>query len=90
MVSLRFGLTAALAAASLIGSSLAIPLVDKLRSLSPDARDLLKRSTPAAPRFVVYDDAWVSPLPTPTQLQVSRRSHTWPLADQVWIQGYNV
>lgn len=80
---LRTGLTASLVALSLLGSTLAIPLVDKLRSLSPGARDLLKRSTPAAPRFVVYDDAWVSPLPTPTQLKVSICSRTWSLADAI-------
>ncbi|KAF8550126.1 glycoside hydrolase family 18 protein [Imleria badia] len=60
---------ATLAAFSLLGSSLAVPLADKLMSLSPDARDLLKRATPAAPRFVVYDDAWVSPLPNPQELK---------------------
>ncbi|KAH0835490.1 glycoside hydrolase family 18 protein [Lanmaoa asiatica] len=69
MVFLYSGVTVALAVISLLGSTLAVPLVDKLRSLGPEARDLLKRSTPAAPRFVVYDDAWVSPLPAPTQLQ---------------------
>lgn len=81
MMLFSSGVTAALATFSLLGSTLAVPLVDKLRSLSPGARDLLKKSTPAAPRFVVYDDAWVSPLPTPAQLKVSRHSHTSSLAD---------
>ncbi|KAG9312386.1 glycoside hydrolase family 18 protein [Chiua virens] len=68
MVSLRTGVTAALAAYHLLGSTLAVPLVNKLTSLSPGARDLLKRSTPAAPRFVVYDDAGSS-LPSADQLK---------------------
>ncbi|KAG9312383.1 glycoside hydrolase [Chiua virens] len=54
---------------SMFGSALADPLADKLRSLSPGARDILKRTTPAAPHFVVYNDAWTSPLPTASQLQ---------------------
>ena len=90
MVLLRSSLTVVLAAFSLFGSSLAVPLVDKLRSLSPSARDLLKRSAPAAPRFVVYSDAWVDPLPTPEDLKVSRRSRTSPLTDATLMQGYNV
>ncbi|KAF8553127.1 glycoside hydrolase family 18 protein [Imleria badia] len=69
MVLLRSGLSAALAAFSLLGSTLAVSLVDKLRSLSPGARDILKRSTPAAPRFVVYSDAWVDSFPTPQDLK---------------------
>lgn len=81
MVSLRIGVTASLAVLSLLGLALAIPLADKLNNLSPGARDILKRSTPAAPRFVVYDDAWVSPLPTPTQLKVCTRSRAWSPAD---------
>ena len=73
MVFLRSGLTAAFATFSLLCSTAAVPLVDKLNGLTPGARDLLKRSTPAAPRFVVYDDAWVNPLPTPADLKVSSR-----------------
>lgn len=72
MVLLRPGVTAALAAFSLLGSTVAVPLVDKLRSLTPGARDLLKRSTPAAPRFVVYSDAWVNPLPSTAEIKVSK------------------
>ena len=90
MMLFRSGLTTALAAFSLLGSSLAAPLVDKLKSLSPGARDLLKRSTPAAPRFVVYSDAWVNPLPTPEDLKVSRHSRILPLANTPLIQGYNI
>lgn len=84
MVFLRTGVVASLAALSLLGSTLAAPLADRLRSLSAGARDLLKRSSPAAPRFVTYGDAWVSPLPTPTELQVStftRISLPWSLVD---------
>ncbi|KAN0081710.1 glycoside hydrolase family 18 protein [Tylopilus felleus] len=67
MALFRSGLTMALTVFSLLGSSLAVPLSDKLNSLSSGARDLLKRSTPATPHLVVYD-AWVSPLPSPSAL----------------------
>ena len=55
---------------SMLRLALAVPLIDKLTSLSPGARDILKRTTPAAPRFVVYNDAWTYPLPSASQLQV--------------------
>lgn len=57
MVLLRSAVTAALTAFSPLGSSLDIPLAGKLNSLSLSARDLLNRSTPAAPRLVppTYD-----------------------------------
>ncbi|KAF8120585.1 glycoside hydrolase family 18 protein [Boletus edulis] len=48
---------------------MAVPLIDKLRSLSPGARDLLKKSVPGAPRFVVYSDAWVNGLPPVSDIQ---------------------
>lgn len=41
MMLLHSRLTTALAAFSLFGSSLAVPLADKLKGLSPDACDLL-------------------------------------------------
>ncbi|KAN0073593.1 Glycoside hydrolase superfamily [Tylopilus felleus] len=69
MAFLRARATAAFTVFSLLGSSLAVPLFDKLVALSPGARDLLKRSTPAAPHFVVYDDVWEKPLPSPTELK---------------------
>lgn len=90
MVLLRSGMAVVLAAFSLLGSTVASPLVDKLRSLTPEARDLLKRSTPAAPRFVVYDDAFVSPLPSAADLKVSTYSRTSTLADAAQMQGYSV
>ena len=90
MVSLRAGLTTTLTVLSLLGSTLAVPLVDKLRSLSPGAQDLLKRSAPAAPRFVVYGDTQVSSLPTPAQLKVRTCSRAWSPADVALLQGYTV
>ncbi|KAN0078084.1 carbohydrate-binding module family 5 protein [Tylopilus felleus] len=56
MVSFRSGVVAAITAFSLLGSIQAVPLADKLDSLSPSARDILKRSTPNAPHFVAYND----------------------------------
>ncbi|KAF8435382.1 glycoside hydrolase family 18 protein [Boletus edulis BED1] len=53
----------------MLGMALAVPLLDKLAILSPGARDVLKRASPAAPRFVVYQDAWTYPLPAASQLQ---------------------
>lgn len=85
MAFLRARATAAFTVFSLLGSSLAVPLFDKLVALSPGARDLLKRSTPAAPHFVVYDDVWEKPLPSPTELKVSTRSHPSPLSDAISI-----
>ena len=79
-----------LAAFSLSRLTLAVPLTDKLKGLSPGARDLLKKSTPAAPRFVVYDDAWVSSLPTPTQLKVSMCLYAGSFTNVISLQGYNV
>lgn len=70
MVSFHTGLTSAIAVLSVLGSTLAVPLTDKLKLLSPAARDVLKRSTPAAPRFVVYNDMWLNPFPSASQLQV--------------------
>ena len=90
MISLRAGLTTSLAGLSLLGSTLAVPLADKLRSLSPGAQDLLKRSAPVAPRFVVYEDTWVSSIPAPTQLKVHTCSRAWSLADAALLQEYTV
>ncbi|KAN0077951.1 hypothetical protein V8E55_010030 [Tylopilus felleus] len=75
MVSLHAGATASFTVFTLLGSSLALPLFDKLVTLSLGARDLLKRSTPAAPRFPVYNDAWVNTLLTPAELKVSKHVH---------------
>ena len=60
----------------MFGLALTVPLADKLRSLSPGARDVLKRTTPAAPQFVVYNDAWTYPFPSASQLQVSTKTIT--------------
>ena len=71
MVSFRAGVTAVVTVLSVLGLIHAVPLADKLRRLSPSARDVLRRSTPAAPRFVVYNDKSVSPFPSASELQVS-------------------
>lgn len=77
MVSLRAGATVAFTLFSLLGSSLAVPLFDKLITLSPGARDILKRSTPSAPHFSVYNDASVNNFPSALELKVSHTS-TFP------------
>ncbi|KAH0832271.1 hypothetical protein J3R83DRAFT_13264 [Lanmaoa asiatica] len=69
MVSFRSSVTASLVLSSLFGSIRAVPLAEKLRRLSPFARDFLKRSTPAAPYFVAYNDKWLNPLPTASDLE---------------------
>ncbi|KAF8552691.1 glycoside hydrolase family 18 protein [Imleria badia] len=69
MVSFRSCVAAAVAVLSVLGSVQAVPLADKLMRLSPSARDVLKKSTPAAPRFVVYNDKWLNPFPSASQLQ---------------------
>ncbi|KAF8123597.1 glycoside hydrolase family 18 protein [Boletus edulis] len=69
MVSFRSSIAAATTVLSLLGSIQAIPLADKLSRLSPSARDVLKRSTPAAPRFVVYNDRWTNPFPSASELR---------------------
>ncbi|KAH0835491.1 hypothetical protein J3R83DRAFT_9158 [Lanmaoa asiatica] len=69
MVSLPSGFIAALMTLSVFGLVLAVPLVDKLKSLSVGARDILKRTTPAAPHFIAYNDAWSYPFPSASQLQ---------------------
>ncbi|KAI9463815.1 glycoside hydrolase family 18 protein [Boletus coccyginus] len=58
-----------IAVLTVLGSTEAVPLADKLGRLSPSARDVLKWSTPTAPRFVVYNDKWLNPLPPPSELQ---------------------
>ncbi|KAF9244465.1 glycoside hydrolase family 18 protein [Melanogaster broomeanus] len=64
MVCLRSVLTASVAALSFLGSSQAASLADKLRSLTPSARSVLKRATPVAPHFVAYSDKYISTEPT--------------------------
>ncbi|KIJ62462.1 carbohydrate-binding module family 5 protein [Hydnomerulius pinastri MD-312] len=64
MVCLRSALTASAAALSFIGSTQAASLADKLRSLTPSARNVLKRATPVAPYFVAYSDKYISDEPT--------------------------
>lgn len=92
MVSFRSGVVAAVTILSVLGSVQAVPLVDKLRRLSPFARDVLKRSTPAAPRFVVYNDRWLNPFPSASDLKVSNMHmlRPWLVTDQHIDQGFNV
>ena len=71
MVSFCSGMTAAVTVLSVLGSIQAVPLAEKLRRLSPSARDVLKMSMPAAPRFVAYNDKWLNPFPSASELHVS-------------------
>lgn len=71
MVFLYSALTAFLAACSLLGSVEAALLVNKLRSLTPAARNILRRTTPAPPHFVIYSDKYVSTEPTVAEINVS-------------------
>ena len=73
MISFRSGVTAFVVFFCLFGSLRAVPLAEKLERLSPPARGLLKRSTPAAPHFLAYNDEWLNPLPTASDLEVSER-----------------
>lgn len=69
MVSFCTCVTAFVTILSVLGSARAIPLLDKLKTLSPPALNLLKTSTPAAPHFVAYNDLWLNPLPSASQLR---------------------
>ena len=82
-----FLLTASLIFLSLCGLLQAIPLVEKLGRLSPSARNLLKKSTPAAPHFVAYNDAWLNPLPSASDLEV-RQKYRVPLLTLTLAQGF--
>ena len=67
---------------SLILQTFAAPIAvrENEDTLDADARDILARSTPAAPHFVVYSDAWVSGQDGPppvSEINVSPRS-AWP------------
>ena len=77
MVSFRTSVTTFVAFFSLFGSLYAVPLAEKLERLSPPALDLLKRSTPAAPHFLAYNDAWLSQFPSASDLKVSEK-RTFP------------
>ncbi|KAG8214827.1 hypothetical protein J3R82DRAFT_9976 [Butyriboletus roseoflavus] len=71
MVSFRSGVTIFAVLSSLLGSLYAVPLAEKLERLSPSARGFLKRTTPAPPYFVAYNDKWLNPLPSSSDLTVS-------------------
>lgn len=62
-----------------------------LGGLSPQARDIISRSTPAAPRFVVYSDQYVSydSLPATTDLTVCAHP-LYLLRCSKLTQGFNV
>ncbi|KAG6372750.1 glycoside hydrolase family 18 protein [Boletus reticuloceps] len=68
MATFRFSVTASLILPFLFGSIHAVPLVEKLGRLSAPARDLLKRTTPAPPYFLAYNDKWLNPLPSASNL----------------------
>ncbi|KAG9312462.1 glycoside hydrolase family 18 protein [Chiua virens] len=69
MISLHSGLTSLLTILSVLGATQATPLADKLSSLSPLARDVLKEATPAAPHFVAYNDLFLPSFPSAGQLR---------------------
>ena len=71
MVFFLSGIAASLVLSSLFGSIHAVPLAEKLQGLSPSSRDLLRRTTPAAPWFVAYNDKWLNPLPSASDLEVN-------------------
>lgn len=61
MVSAFTRLAALLGALSFIHTTVSVPLQGpQFDTLDVGTRNILARSTPAAPRFVVYSDAWVS------------------------------
>ena len=72
MVFLHFALVASLVVLSSLGSARAASFAERLTGLSLPARDVLKRATPAAPRFVVYSDEYVSARPTAANIDVSQ------------------
>ncbi|KAG1897875.1 glycoside hydrolase family 18 protein [Suillus fuscotomentosus] len=65
---LSLTLTTAIAAFACIGQVSSVPLEETLRSLTPKARNVLKRATPVAPYFVLYSDAYVSTEPTVSEI----------------------
>lgn len=88
----------AIRAMSLFAAVSAAPVneTDRFDGMSPEARSILARATPAAPHFVLYSDMWVSGQtrpPTSSQLAVSPRVSTY-LSMIVWLtrissQGVN-
>ncbi|KAG2106191.1 glycoside hydrolase family 18 protein [Suillus discolor] len=65
---LSLTLTTAMAAFACFGEVASVPLEETLRSLTPKARNVLKRATPVAPYFVLYSDAYVSTEPTVSEI----------------------
>ncbi|KAH7886592.1 glycoside hydrolase family 18 protein [Phlebopus sp. FC_14] len=68
MVCIRAILSAVATTFSLVQSAHAASIADKLSRLSPLARNVLKRATPVAPHFVVYNDRYISSPPSPTDI----------------------
>ncbi|KAN0078085.1 carbohydrate-binding module family 5 protein [Tylopilus felleus] len=88
MVSFRSGVVAAITALSVLGSVQAAPLADKLRRLSSSARDTLKRSIPAAPRFVAYNDKWTA-FPSASELKARNTALTFLMTSGAADQAQN-
>lgn len=68
-------LVSGLSALACVGSVLAVPAPTPL--LDVQTREVTRRSTPAAPHFVVYSDKWVSGEngpPDPSEIEVLRGS----------------
>lgn len=70
MVHFYHMLVAVALAFACFGEVSSIPLAERMRSLTPKAKSVLKRATPVAPRFVLYSDAYVSTEPTASDINV--------------------
>jgi chitinase len=68
MVPLYLVMMAAIAAFACFEEVASVPLEQRLRDLTPKARNVLKRATPVAPHFVLYSDAYVSSEPTVSEI----------------------
>lgn len=62
---LFFALTTVFACLGMVAS---VPLEERMRNLTPKAKNVLKRATPVAPHFVLYSDAYVSTEPTASDI----------------------
>jgi chitinase len=84
MASFFTRLAALLGALSFIHTTVSAPLEgSQFEKLDVGAREILARSTPAAPRFVVYSDAWISGEtgpPAVADVAVSHAYDTWRIS----------
>lgn len=72
LTSLLSVLTACLLLQIPAGRVFAVPTPSPFDGLDHEAREILARATPAAPHWVVYNDAWISSgLPPTSDVDVS-------------------